>query len=326
MLNVILITSNFYLRNNIHMDIEVTLLDNIHKEAVRLAEGAGKILSDQFGKTISVQFKDSLQRDPVTSADLSTQEYLESEIKKIFPTHGILGEETKDENSESLNEHAADILWVLDPLDGTTNFMNGIPIYASSIGVLYKGLPVAGAIYVPWPGKANGLIIHSQKDAGCYANTDRVSVTNNDKPIGNRLIGLPGSFSQFNKFRSSFKGPIGEPRVTGSIAYELAMTAIGVFQYAIFGAPRMWDMLGGTIAVQEAGGMVMTKSKQSDQWDAITTLIPEWESKTPTLRELRNWVAPIVAGNQSLASLISENITTQPTTSRLLSLPRKLKS
>ena len=104
------------------------------------------------------------------------------------------------------------------------------------------------------------------------------------------------------------------------------MTAIGVFQYAIFGAPRMWDMLGGTIAVQEAGGMVMTKSKRSNQWDAINTLIPEWDNNTPTLKELRNWVAPIVAGNQSLASLISENITTQPTTSKLLSLPKKLKS
>ena len=307
------------------MDIDITLLDSIHKEAVRLAEGAGKILSAQFGKKISIQFKDTLQRDPVTSADLSTQEYLESEIKKNFPDHGILGEETKEANSEILNEQASDILWVLDPLDGTTNFMNGIPIYASSIGVLYKGLPVAGAIYVPWPGNANGLIIHSQKDAGCYANTEQVSVSRNDRPIGNRLIGLPGSFSQSNKFKSSFTGPIGEPRVTGSIAYELAMTAFGVFQYAIFGAPKMWDMLGGTIAVQEAGGAVLTKSNKNNQWAAIDVLIPEWESKTPTIKELRNWVAPIIAGNQSLSCLISESVTTQPVSSKLISLPKKLK-
>tara|TARA_B110000014_G_scaffold223000_1_gene180455 strand:+ start:1624 stop:2559 length:936 start_codon:yes stop_codon:yes gene_type:complete len=289
--------------------LDEQLIKTIHDEAFKLATEAGKILSGYFGKQISIQFKDKSERDPVTSADTNTQQYLEENIKTAFPTHTILGEETTSDTEQSLDKPASDFVWVLDPLDGTTNFMNGIPIYASSIGVLYQGVPIVGAIYIPWPGKESGLVIHSKKGTGCYANSERVYVADNERPIGNRLIGLPGSFSHSNRFKPGLKGPTGEPRVTGSIAYELAMTAMGVFQYSIFGAPRMWDMLGGTIAVQEAGGTVMTKPNGSKDWEPIESLYPLWNNNPPTIRQLRNWVAPIVAGNSSLAPLISQNIT-----------------
>ena len=252
---------------------------------------------------------------------------IEENIKTTFPTHTILGEETTSDTEQSLDKPASDFVWVLDPLDGTTNFMNGIPIYASSIGVLYQGVPIVGAIYIPWPGKEFGLVIHSKKGSGCYANSERVYVADNERPIGNRLIGLPGSFSQSNRFKPALKGPTGEPRVTGSIAYELAMTAMGVFQYSIFGAPRMWDMLGGTIAVREAGGTVMTRPNGSKDWELIESLYPLWNNNPPTIRQLRNWVAPIVAGNSSLAPLISQNITNKfRPISKITTWSKKIKS
>ena len=144
------------------------LAEDIEQHAVELARGAGRILAGHFGKKIKVEFKDEHERDPVTAADKETQEYLTAEILKRFPEHGILGEEGTKEEKES-EEPAKDILWVLDPLDGTTNFMNGLPVFASSIGVLYRGWPMAAALYLPWPTNDGGFVLHCHKGGGCFA-------------------------------------------------------------------------------------------------------------------------------------------------------------
>jgi fructose-1,6-bisphosphatase/inositol monophosphatase family enzyme len=176
-----------------------TLAQEIEQHAVRLARGAGEILAEHFGQPIEVEFKDKKERDPVTRADKATQEYLVAEITKRFPDHGILGEEATDEEKES-EAPAKDILWVLDPLDGTTNFMNGLPVFASSIGVLYRGRPVAAALYVPWPQDGGGFVLHCRKGGGCFADDDPVSVFETQEPVPNRLIGLPGYFGVVNRF------------------------------------------------------------------------------------------------------------------------------
>ena len=284
------------------------IAQEIEKAAVAMAHGAGEILSDHFGHQLSIEYKDKEQRDPVTSADKTTQEYLEGEIRQRFPDHGILGEETSGEAEAESNEPAPDFLWVLDPLDGTTNFLNGLPVYASSIGVLYRGWPIAGALYLPWPTPEGGMVLHCRRGGGCFIDDQPVTVFQAEKPVANRLTGLPGSFSQTTRLDRKLKGPLGELRVTGSIAYELAMTATGVMQYAVFGAPRMWDMLGGAIAVQEAGGVVMTRFRGEKRWHPLESLVPTWEEKPPTMKELRGWVAPLVAGNQHLAPLIAHHL------------------
>lgn len=282
------------------------LVRQLETAAVEMAHGAGEILSGHFGRQLSIEYKDQQQRDPVTSADKATQGFLEREIQRQFPEHGVLGEETSGE-AES-DGPAPDFLWVLDPLDGTTNFLNGLPVYASSIGVLHRGRPLVGALYLPWPGPQGGFVLHCRRGGGCFAGDEPVSVYESDQPIGNRLIGLPGSFSEFTRFSSRLKGSLGEMRTTGSIAYELAMTACGVMQYSIFGAPRMWDMLGGAIAVQEAQGTVMTRLRGEKRWRVMDSLVPTWEDQPPSLKELRRWVAPLVAGNQTVAPLIADNL------------------
>ena len=284
----------------------------IEAAAVAMAHGAGKILSGQFGRQLSIEYKDKNQLDPVTSADKATQEYLVGEITRQFPSHGILGEEGSAETDPA--GPAPDFLWVLDPLDGTTNFLNGLPVYASSIGVLYRGRPLAGALYIPWPSPTGGFVLHCRKGGGCFAtrsigaDAEPVSVYESEKPVGNRLIGLPGFFVQTTRFGKPVGQHPGELRTTGSIAYELAMTACGVMQYAIFGAPRMWDMLAGALAVQEAKGTVMTRLSGEKRWRPMDSLAPSWEEKPPTLQELRRWTAPLVAGNRQVAPLIAHNM------------------
>ena len=283
------------------------LAREIESHAVKLARGAGEILAGYFGRPIEVEFKDDKERDPVTRADKATQEYLAAEIAKRFPEHGVLGEEASEEEKES-EVPAKDILWVLDPLDGTTNFMNGLPVFASSIGVLYRGWPMAAALYVPWPNGGGGFVLHCRKGGGCFADEEPVSVFETQEPVPNRLIGVPGYFGVANRFSKRLADKAGEPRTTGSIAYELAMTARGVMQYAIFGAPRMWDMAGGALAVMEAGGTVMTRYKGERTWHPVESLTPSWDQKTPTMKELRNWTAPMVAGNKQLAPLVANNV------------------
>ena len=104
------------------MTIPSSDLVAIESAAVEFAQGAGDLLAGHFGRAISVEYKDKAQQDPVTAADKETQAYLERRIAERFPEHGILGEE--DDASADGDRLAPDILWVLDPLDGTTNFMN----------------------------------------------------------------------------------------------------------------------------------------------------------------------------------------------------------
>ncbi len=280
---------------------------DIEASAVEFARGAGALLSEHFGRALSVEYKDKAQQDPVTSADKETQEYLVNQITERFPEHGILGEE--DDADADGEKRAADFLWVLDPLDGTTNFMNGLPVYASSIGVLYRGRPLVGAVFIPWPSAGDGVVVHSRVGGGAFRDSEPVSVYQTDRLRGDRLVGLPGSFGASTRMGKGLKGqPLGQLRVTGSIAYELALTAMGVLQFAIIGAPRMWDMLGGAIAVQEAGGTVMTRLSGRRQWHPMDSLVPTWDEQAPTMAALRKWVAPLVAANPTLAPLIANNL------------------
>ena len=77
---------------------------------------------------------------------------------------------------------------------------------------------------------------------------------------------------------------------------------------ALSGAPRLWDMAAGVLAVQEAGGTVMTRFKGERHWHPMDSYVPSWDEKTPTIKELRTWVAPLVAGNTHLAPFIANNV------------------
>ncbi|MFP6634999.1 MAG: inositol monophosphatase family protein [Dehalococcoidia bacterium] len=287
----------------------------IEAAAVEMAQGAGDILAAHFGRKISIEYKDKEERDPVTEVDKACQDYLVGEINRRFPDHSILGEEQSEEEAKKAKEDSGatdppcgDFLWVLDPLDGTTNFLNGLPVYAVSVGVLHKGRPLAGALFIPWPKPGGGFVLHCRQGGGCFAGEDPVEVYKSDEPVNNRLAGLPGHFSYFTKYGKGLRGKSGEPRTTGSIAYELAMTACGVMQYAVFGAPRMWDMAAGALAVMEAGGTVMTRSPKEKGWHVMESLVPTWQEKPPTLKELRRWVAPLVVGNNKVAPLLAANL------------------
>ena len=235
------------------------LLAKVEGQAIDMAREAGAILSRYFGKPLDVEYKDKHEQDPVTAADKDSQEYLEQAISEAFPDHGVLGEEDRERERE--DTPLPDFLWVLDPLDGTKNFLSGLPIYACSVGVLYHGNPVVGAVFLPWPGDGAGAVLHARRGGGAFMDREPISVSPLEEPKANSLVTVPGSFGANFRFRKPMRGRIGEMRVTGSIAYELAMTARGVLQYSVTTGPHLWDVAAGIVLVLEAGGIAMWRKR-----------------------------------------------------------------
>ncbi len=301
------------------------LLAEIERHAVEIARGAGEILGKYFGrgKALDVEYKDKREQDPVTAADKESQEFLRKAILQKFPEHGVLGEEEdaqdKEKGKDSPPEPAPDFLWVLDPLDGTKNFLNGLPVYACSIGVLHRGAPLAGALYLPWPSNGGGAVFHARRGGGAFMDDAPISVFESDEPKDNRLIALPGFFQTMFGFRKPMRGKVGELRMSGSIAYELALTASGVLQYSVTTGPHLWDVAGGALLVMEAGGLVMrghrTKEmlglKNGMRWEPMESFVPQWESGKTTMRDLRRWRATMISGSPGVVRYVTSNLKTR---------------
>ena len=280
------------------------LLMEVEAKAVEMARQAGEIVQGHFGKSLELEYKGQGKQDPVTSADKESQAHLSEVISRCFPDHGIIGEE----DSGEVEAPAADFLWVLDPLDGTTNFLNGLPVYAVSIGVLYRGTPVAGALFVSWPSPNGGVVLHARRGGGAWMEDEALSALNGEGPEAGRLTGLPSSFGGRFRVGKDLRRQLGEVRVTGSIAYELALTACGAFQYVVVGAARVWDMAAGVLIVTEAGGSVLMRQGKRCGWEPVTSLGPSWEGGPPNVKGFREWRATLIAGNAKTASYVAANL------------------
>ena len=303
-------------RDGVASDDEIVLRD-IERHAVKVAREAGELLRFHFERALNVQYKDDRQSDPVTNADFACQRLLQDEISRRFPEHGILGEEDDAaERERADSQPAPDFVWVLDPLDGTRNFMSGLPLYASSVGVLYRGAPVVAAVFIPWPNDASGIVMHARRGGGTRIDGESVPVLNAEAPEGNRLITLPGGFGALFSVRSSLRRRAGELRMTGSIAYELVMVAKGVTQYTITTAPFLWDAAGGCLLVKEAGGVVLQGGQRKLLgrlpagmiWHPLESFAPSWSSGTTTMKELREWRAPLLLGSPNVARFVASNL------------------
>ena len=291
------------------------LLAEIEARAVQLAQGAGELLAGYFGGNLDVQYKDDNRRDPVTEADREAQAFLERGIAASFPDHGVLGEEDEEKDTDA-SLPANDFLWVLDPLDGTKNFLHGIPVYACSVGVLYRGAPVVGAVYTPWPEDGGGVVHHARRGGGAFTNGAPIHVVELDSPQGNQLVTIPGSFHWLYRFAPPMRGKTGDPRVTGSIAYELILVARGATQYMYTSNPHLWDIAGGVAVALEAGASLMLGRRAAGplgmfpslDWQESNTLIPAWNSGQTTIQDLRRWASPLVLGSPPVAQFTANNL------------------
>ena len=304
--------------------LDDSFLAHMESRAIEMAREAGALLTGYFGKPLDVEYKDKMRSDPVTVADTRCQEVLRQAISCHFPDHGILGEE---DDGEDEHLSARDFTWVLDPLDGTRNFLSGLPIYASSIAVIHKGVPVVGAVFVPWPSASGGTVLHARRGGGAFIEQEPISVLKADEPMGPSLIALPGSFGAAYRFRRPMHGKVGELRIIGSIAYEEALTAMGVVQYSITLRPHLWDVAGSAVLIKEAGGMIMRGRRarglkaltSTTRWETLEALVPSWRSGETTTRDLRQWSESLVMGSPGVVRYVTSNLKGRTRLTRRLS-------
>jgi myo-inositol-1(or 4)-monophosphatase len=221
------------------------------EEAVRIARDAGELLKEQRTRPVEVRHKGAV--DLVTQADQASEDLILSSIRRRFPDHGILAEESGD----AARGERGGYQWVVDPLDGTTNFAHGLPIWSVSIGILRGGEPRCAVVLDP----TRDECFTALRGAGARCNGEpiRVSATE-DLEQALLVTGFPydirtspeNNLDYFERFMKRSRAV----RRLGSAAIDLAYVACGRFDgfWELKLAP--WDVAAGWLLVEEAGGEV----------------------------------------------------------------------
>lgn len=235
--------------NMTNLQLDLTLME----EAARLA-GACIMQYYQPGALISAHanLKEKGLNNPLTKADLEADQRLRQMLMANRPTYGWLSEETKDDAIRLSRER----VWIVDPIDGTREFIIGLPQFAVSIGLVEKGYPIAACVYNP----ASNELFSAILGGGTRINGQRVKASQK-----NTLQGASCLASRSETRRGeweAFKTTL-EITTMGSIAYKLALVAAGRFDLTFTLTPKNeWDFCAGTLLVQESGGCVSHKDGQ----------------------------------------------------------------
>ena len=268
-----------------------TQLTELDQTARALAARGGEILLDRFQSALNVQYKDDNAHDPVTEVDRAIEDMVRAEVGERFPEHGVVGEEREDAGPEQ-----ADVVWVIDPLDGTSNFINGLGMFACSIGVLERGAPVAGAIFLPTNRHMRPGVYHAHRGSGLRFDGAPVDTALPPLPSSSRLSTVPSG-------TGGVTGPAGRRfgvvRTLGSCAVELTLAAEGSVQMAVFEGAKIWDVAGGVVLCIEAGRAVFTRSARGPDWRRFTRFGQDLQGPV-TNQTLRNWSDALVVGDPSL--------------------------
>ena len=288
-------------------------LVEIESFAVEVVNAAGKLVSGRFDGIMDVESKDGNGANPVTDVDRASQALMVEMVGRRFPDHMVLGEEDAPEEEPP----AADYIWCVDPIDGTTNYVNGHPLYAVSVGVLYRGEPVAAAVWIPWPVEGGNEVFHARKGGGAWIGDRRLTVKKpaageEPKPKRGWLSTVPGSLRFMFAIQPGMRGNFGEPRTTGSAVYELAMVARGVLQYALTGAVFSWDMAAGILLVTEAGGIVLIPAGPDDRvagdWSMFSNFVSEFDNTQETTKRIRRRRGVVLAGAPEVVWFVSQHL------------------
>jgi myo-inositol-1(or 4)-monophosphatase len=225
-------------------------LDDILGEMRGAATDAGKILLDGLGKPTQIEYKGAV--DLVSQYDRRAEDLIRKRLGRSFPDIGMLAEESVD-----LCDYKTETKWIVDPLDGTTNYLHGHPFFAVSIGLEDSGSIVAGVIAVP----ALNLTMWARSGGGTFCNGLKAKVSSNfvlDKSLVatgfpyDRRLSDDDNTRQFVAFMKRSQGV----RRCGAAAVDLAFVSKGV--YDGFWEPKLhaWDLAAGVLLVNEAGGRV----------------------------------------------------------------------
>ncbi|MEZ5306688.1 MAG: inositol monophosphatase family protein [Pyrinomonadaceae bacterium] len=218
--------------------------------AIETALGAGRILLEKFGKKIGVSKKGEI--DLVTEADLASEKYVINQIENRFPQHSILAEESGS------TARAGDMAWkwIIDPLDGTTNYAHGYPCFCVTIALEHNGELVLGVSYDP----TRDELFAAERRQGASLNNKRISVSERTALSDSLLVtGFPYDIKNRGNLARTFETFLMRSRAVrrdGSAAIDLAYVACGRFDGFWEEGLNPWDVAAGILMVREAGGTV----------------------------------------------------------------------
>ncbi|MCL6098037.1 MAG: inositol monophosphatase, partial [Bacteroidetes bacterium] len=219
-------------------------------KVIQISEHAGEIIREGFGKNCSIEYKTNLS-NLVTEIDKKSEETILNFVKKEFPTHSVLAEETGSHKASS------EYLWVVDPLDGTSNFAHGFPIFSVSIGVQKNNETICGVVY----DVMNDIVYSSEKGSGSFRNGQKLQVSTNDDIRKSMIVtGFPYNVAEnpdhvFERFIAFLKTARAVRRL-GSAAIDFCYVASGVFDGFWEVHLNPWDVCAGKLIVEESGGLV----------------------------------------------------------------------
>jgi len=226
-------------------------LELLTKQVSNISRGIGSFLNNEIKKLKKEDIETKGLNDFVTYVDKTSEERIIKELRKLLPEAGFIAEEnSKLEQKDTYN-------WIIDPLDGTTNFIHKVPLFAISIALAKKNEIILGVIY-----EINlHECFYAWKDGGAYLNGHQISVSDCAK-LKDSLLATGFPYHDYDRldaylalFKDLMKSTHGLRRL-GSAAVDLAYTACGRFDGFYEYGLNSWDVAAGTIIIEEAGGVV----------------------------------------------------------------------
>lgn len=220
--------------------------------AIRAARSAGDLILQYSQRLDTIKINEKSRHNYVTEVDTKAEQIIIDIIHKAYPQHAILAEE-----SGTSGDHTQDIVWIIDPLDGTTNFIHGLPHYAVSIAIKVKERIEYGVIYDP----IRNELFFAERGNGARLNDKRLRVTQ-QKDLKHALIGTGFPFrdtDRFSEYLKIFERLIPQAagiRRAGTATLDLAYVAAGRLDGFWEMGLAIWDMAAGSLLIKEAGGLV----------------------------------------------------------------------
>ena len=204
---------------------------------IKAAEKASRALIRDFGEVEKLQVSIKGPTDFVSNADLKAEKIIIEELKKARPHYSIISEEDGSESNKDRNN-----IWIIDPIDGTTNFLHGVPHFAISIALKSGDEIVSGLIYDP----IKDEMFYAEKESGAFFNNQRIRVSKKRE--------LDGClFATGGELKNEINLPI---RKSGSAALDIAYVAAGRYDGYFQNNLNLWDIAAGIIILKEAGGII----------------------------------------------------------------------
>ena len=263
-------------------ELDTKVKETLARAVTHLAHVAGEYIFAAYPEVPEVDFKTpglggAQNSNPVSRTDRAVEALIREQLATQFPDHTVIGEEYG-----VTARGPSPFSWVIDPVDGTTNFVNGLPFFAASIGVLYRGWPLTGAIWCASTHTLGPGVYHA-----CAGGPLQFAGT----PLRRRAQGAWRGLAS-EPGRAPTYGALWDTRVLGCSTLEFAFVAAGLLSFAFIARPKLWDVVAGLVLLEAAGCRAV--ARRDARWDTLL-YFGRYGDDAATLTR---WSEPVLLGDE----------------------------